>query len=121
MNNYNKNQKRAFNSASYSSKNINEHSNKSPVEDQDIIIIGTTPARSTSFSPTGINIVIPQTHCFSEIKQDNNWQYHGQHNSSYYQPQHATDSLYYQPQPATYNQFQHYHMDRRTQQACSKK
>ena len=57
--------------------------------------------------PIGINIEIPQTHCFSE-KKDHNWKSRGQH-----------DSSYYQPQPATYNQHQHYHQDRRTQQSCS--
>ena len=43
-------------------KNINEHGNKPPVEDEEIRIIGTTPEISTSFSPIGRNIVIPQTH-----------------------------------------------------------
>ena len=64
----------------------------SPVEDEYIRIIGTTPETSTSFSPIGRNIVIPQANCFSKIKPVNNWQYFGQHNSSYYQPQPATDS-----------------------------
>ena len=45
----------AFNSASYSFKNISKHGNKSPVDYEDIIIISTTPAISTSFSPIGRN------------------------------------------------------------------
>ena len=73
----NNNKKMSFNSASYSSKTMNENGNKSPVEDEDIIIIDTTPAISTSFSTIGRNIVIPQTHYFSEIKKYYNWQYGG--------------------------------------------
>ena len=87
-------------------KKVNDRGNKSPVEDEEIRIIGTTPVISTSFSIICINIVIPQTHRSSEIKQNQNWQYHGQHNSSYYQPQPATDSSYYQPKSGTYNQHQ---------------
>ena len=45
-----------FNSASYSSKNISEHSKKSSVEDEDIKTIGTRPSISKSVSPIGINI-----------------------------------------------------------------
>ena len=47
-----------------SDKNINDRGNKSPVEDEEIIIIGTTPAISTSFSPIGRNIVVPQANRF---------------------------------------------------------
>ena len=110
----------SFNSASYSSKNINEHGNKSPVEDEQIIIVGTTPEISTGFSPIGINIVIPQTNSFSERKQYHNLKSCGQNNSSSYQPQPSTDSLYYQPQFVKYNQHRHYCQDRRTQQGRSK-
>ena len=46
-------------------KNITEHGKESPVEDEDIKIIGTRPVMSRTFSPVGINIEIPQTHCFS--------------------------------------------------------
>ena len=50
---------------------------------------------STMFLIIGRNIVILQTNVFSERKQDHNWKCSGQHNSFYYQPHHATDSLYY--------------------------
>ena len=70
---------------------------------------------SKLFSPIGRNIVNPQTHYFSEIKKDNNWLSRRKQNSSYYQPQPATDSLNYKQQTATYNQFQQYCQDRRTQ------
>ena len=43
----------SFNSASYSPKNINVDGNKSPVEDEEIIIIGTTPEISTFFHQLG--------------------------------------------------------------------
>ena len=49
MFNYNNNKKFSFNCASYSSKNINRHEKVSPVEDEDIRIIGTIPATSRSF------------------------------------------------------------------------
>ena len=75
--------KSLFNSASYSSKEINENK-KTSVEDKKIKIIGTMPAISRSFSPIVKNIEIPQTHRFSEGKQDHNFQYRGQHDSSYY-------------------------------------
>ena len=115
---YNNNNKSSFKSASYSSKNINQHGNKSAFEDEDIIIIGTTPSISTSFSPIDINIVIPKTSHFNEIKTDYNCQYLGQHNSLYYQPQTATDLSYFQPQPDKYTQRQQYCQDRITQQDC---
>ena len=92
-------QKTSFNSATKSSKKIKEHVNKSHVEDEDIIIIGTTPEISTRFSTIGRNIVIPQKNRFSERKPDHNWQSSGRGNSSYYQPQPSTDLSYYQPQP----------------------
>ena len=66
-------QKIAFKSASYSSKNKNYHEKKSPFEDEEIRIIGTRPAISRMFSPIGRNIEIPQTHRFSEIQTDHNW------------------------------------------------
>ena len=47
---------------------------------------------SITFSPIGRNIELSKTHRFSERKQDHEFQYHGQH-----------DSLYYQLQPPTYN------------------
>ena len=56
----------SLNSVSYSSKKINEHVNELPVEDKEIRIIYTTTAISTKFSPTGRNIVIPQTNRFIE-------------------------------------------------------
>ena len=65
--------KMSFTSASYSSKNINEHRNKSPVENENIIIIDTTPEISTSFSPICRKIVIPQINRFRKIKPVNNW------------------------------------------------
>ena len=68
MLNYNNTKRMSFNSESHISKDITEHGNYSPVEDEDIIIIGTTPAISTSFSPIGINIIIPQKNRFSERK-----------------------------------------------------
>ena len=80
-----------MNSASYYSKNINEHGNKSPVEDEYIIIIVTTPAIGKCFSPIGRNIVIPQTNSFRKRKRFYNWRSCGKHNSNYYQPQPATD------------------------------
>ena len=50
MSNYkNNNKKGLFNSASYSSKTFNEQDNKSPVEYDENIIIGTTPGISTRF------------------------------------------------------------------------
>ena len=69
----------SFNNSSYSCKNINDHCNKSSVEDEYVRTIGTMPSISTSFSSFGRNIVIPQTHRFSKIKQDHNWQSCGQH------------------------------------------
>ena len=57
-----------------------------PVEDEEIIVIGTRPAISRMFSPICRNMEIPQTHRFSERKLDHNWQFYGQHYSSYYQP-----------------------------------
>ena len=102
-------QKSAFNSASYSSKNMNEHEKNHLFEDEEIRIIGTSPAISRVFSPIDRNIEIPQTHHFSERKPDNNWKSCGKH-----------DSSYYQPQPATYNQRPQYHNDRRTQQYTSR-
>ena len=66
---------------------------KSPVEDEEIIIIGTRPEISITFTPIGRHIKITQKHRFSEIKLDHNWKSCGQHNLSYYRPQ-----------PATYNQ-----------------
>ena len=86
VSNYNNNKKSSFNGASYSSKNIYEHGNKSPVEGEEIRIIGTVPEIRTKFSPIGRNIVIPQTHCFIERKKYHNWKSRVQHNSSYYQP-----------------------------------
>ena len=119
MSNYN-DKKKSFNSESYSYKNINEHRNKSPVEDEEIRIIGTNPAISTSFSPIGKNIVIPQTNRFIERKTDHNRQYCVKPNSSYYQTKPATYLLYDQPQPAKCNQRQNYCQDRITQQAFYK-
>ena len=58
--NNNNNSKIPFNNESEYSKNINEHGDKSSVEDEDIRIIGTNPVMSTIFSPIGRNIVIPQ-------------------------------------------------------------
>ena len=43
-------------------------------------------------SPIGQNIVIPKTNRFIEKIPDHNWQYRGQHDSSYYQPQPAIHS-----------------------------
>ena len=80
-----------------------------PVEDEDIKIISTRPAASRTFPPIGRNIETPQTHRFSERKPDSNWQYSGQH-----------DSSYYQPQPTTYNHRQQYLHDRRTQKFPSR-
>ena len=102
----------SFNSASYSPKNINVDGNKSPVEDEEIIIIGTTPVISTIISPIRITIVIPQKIVLVEEKIYHNWQ-----SPSYGQSQFATDSSYYQPQPAKYNQRQQYLQDIITQQA----
>ena len=109
----------SFKSASYSSKTINGHGNKSPIEDEEIIIIGTNPEISTSFPPIGINIVIPNLFS-SERRLDHNWKSSGQRNSYYYQKKSATDLSYYQPQPAKYNQRQKYFQYRRTQQDFSK-
>ena len=53
MSNCNNNNKNSVNSASSSSKNINEHGNKSPVEDEEIGIIGITPEISTFFHQLG--------------------------------------------------------------------
>ena len=99
MSNYNNNRKSAFNSASYPSKNINKYK-KSPIEDEEVQIIGTRPAISRSLSPTVRNIEIPQTHRSSERKPNHNWKSRGQY-----------DSSYYQPQPSTYNQLQQHHHD----------
>ena len=88
-------QKSAFNSASYSYKNIHEHGKKLPFEDEEIRIIGNRPETSRTFSLIDRNIEITQTHHFSERKPDHNWQSCGQHYSSYHQPQ-----------PATHNQIQ---------------
>ena len=59
-------------------------------------------------SPIGQNIVIPKTNRFIEKIPDHNWQYRGQH-----------DSSYYQPQPAIHNQRQQYRHDRIIQQTSS--
>ena len=67
-------QKNGFNSVLYSSKNINEHGKKSTFEDEYIRIIGTRPEISRTFLSIGIKIEIPQTHRFSGIKTDHNWQ-----------------------------------------------
>ena len=107
-------QKSSLNSASYSSKNINKHGNKLPVEYEDTRNIGTIPTISVSFSPIGRNIVIPKPNRFSERKKVHNWQYFGKQDASYYKPQPATDSLHYQPQPDKYNQHQQYWQHRRT-------
>ena len=64
--------------------------------------------------------MIPPRNVFSERKPVHNWQSFGQHNSYYYQPQPATDSLYYQPKLAKYNQCQQYCKYRRTHQDFSK-
>ena len=101
--NYNNNKKGESNRASESSRNYNEHESKSSVEDEDIKTIGNRPAISSTFSPISINIEIPQTHRFSEMKPDHNLQSHGKH-----------DLSYYQPQPDNCNQHQHYFHDRRT-------
>ena len=59
---------------------------KSPVEDDEIKIIGTRPEISRKFSPIVINVEIPQTHRFSERKSYRNFQSCGKHDSSYYHP-----------------------------------
>ena len=120
MLNYNNTKRMSFNSESHTSKDITEHGNYSPVEDEDIIFIGTTPEISVIVSPIGKNIVIPQTNRFSERKSDHNRQPPRQHNSFYHQPKSAPYSSYYQPQPAKYNQRQQYFQNRKTQQAYHK-
>ena len=81
MSNYNNYNKNKFNSAPYSSKNLNKHGNKPPIEDENIIIIGATLAIGTTFLLFSINLEIIQTHRFSEIKKDHSWKYCGQNNS----------------------------------------
>ena len=83
----NNNNKSSFNSVSSYSKNINDRGNKSPDEDEEIIVISTPPEICTSFPPIGRNIVILQTNCFSERKPVHDWKYFGKRISSYYQPQ----------------------------------
>ena len=56
MSNYKDNKTYEFNNASPSSKNITQHSKKSPVEDKNIEIIGTRTAISTNISLIGKNI-----------------------------------------------------------------
>ena len=62
------------------------------MEDEEIRIIGTIPAISTSFSPIRRNVVILQKNRFSERKIVHNCEYLGQQNLSYYQPQPYTYS-----------------------------
>ena len=88
--NYNDNNRIGFNSASYYSKNITEHGKKSLFEDEEIKIIGTRQSISRKFPSIGRNINFSQTQWFSERKPDHDWQYHGQHDSSYYQLQPPT-------------------------------
>ena len=52
---------------------------ESHVEGEKIKNIITTTAISTSFSLIGIDIVISQTHRFSERKTDHNWKSRGKH------------------------------------------
>ena len=60
MSNYNDNKKYRFNNASSSSENITQN-RKSPVEDEDIEIIGTKPVISITLSPIGRNIEFAQS------------------------------------------------------------
>ena len=80
-----------------SSKNITWHCKKSPVEDEDIEIIGTRPATSRTFSPIEKYIECAQTQWlgdretgrilqYSSVSSSTN-EYFGQHDTSYYQPQ----------------------------------
>ena len=54
-------EKYGINNASYSYKNIIQHGKKSPVQDEEIKIIGIRPAISITFSSIGRNIEFPQS------------------------------------------------------------
>ena len=60
-------------------------------------------------SPIVQNIVMSSTNILSKKRPDPNWQNHGQH-----------DSSYYQPQTAVQNHFQQYRHDRRIQHSSLK-
>ena len=49
-----------YNDASYSYNKSNNPEKKSPVEDDEIEIVGTRPAFNRKFSPIGRDIVSPQ-------------------------------------------------------------
>ena len=108
ISNYYSNNKSSWNSPSIPSKKIDEHDKQSSLEEDTVRIIGTRPSISSHLSPIVQNIIIPKTNHFSEKRPDHDWQYRGQH-----------DSLYYQPQPDIHNHRQHYCHDRRIQQSFS--
>ena len=60
MSNYNDNKKYKYNNASYSYYKSNKPGKKSPVEDDEIEIVGTRPAFNGNFSPIGRDIIFPQ-------------------------------------------------------------
>ena len=59
-------QKNGFNNASLSYKNVTQYRKKSPVEDEEIGIIGTRPPISRFFSPIDRNIAFAQTKRLSD-------------------------------------------------------
>ena len=52
--------KKGFNHVLYYSKNSTQHDKKSPVEDDDIEIVGRRPAISRKVSPIGRQVKFPQ-------------------------------------------------------------